>query len=322
VTPTSPVHAAGFRRALVVALALSAGVSAGCSEGFDPYNRLTGLRVLAIQSEPVAPAPDETTTLTPLIYLPPGDAVASMSWSWCPYAGPSSQGYPCLISEEQLAQLAGGADDLPPYDLGSGETASFDHTLDPDLLASVCAGAADQPELLDCEEGFPARVTLTVRSDSGEEVETVRILHLRFTDDQEPNQNPVVDGLRAVVDGGDEVIGDEPTVTLPRNTDTVVRADVPDDVIESYTGTDDDGQPEERVEELVLTWFVESGDTKSERTAFIDEIEPLEDAIENEWSPDGPDDYPRDTSQIVVVVRDDRDGVAWASGSVALGDAP
>ena len=56
------------------------------------------------------------------------------------------------------------------------------------------------------------------------------------------------------------------------------------------------------------------------RTTFIDEVEPLEDAVENEWEPDGVDDYPRDTSQVVVVVRDDRDGVAWMSGVVTLGE--
>jgi hypothetical protein len=322
VTPTPPVHAAGSRRALAVALALS-GLSVGCAEGFDPYNRLGDLRVLALRSEPAAPGPGETTALDALVYLPPGDTVASYQWSWCPYTGPSTDGYPCLISEDELAELAGDRD-FPPYDLGTEATASFAHTLDPDLLAGVCASAADVGEasLIDCAEGFPARVTLVVRGESGAEIETVRTLHLRFDEDQEPNANPIVTGLRAVLDGDEEVIGEEPTLTLLRNEETVVRADVPEESIESYTGVDDDGAPEERVEELILTWFVESGDTKSERTAFLDGIEPLEDATENEWEPDAVDDYERETSSIYVIVRDDRDGIAWVRGEVALGEAP
>lgn len=321
-TSSPSVHAARARRALAFALVLS-GVSAGCAEGFDPYNRLGELRVLAVRSEPVAPGPGETTTLDALLYLPPGDAVVSYRWRWCPYTGASSQGYPCLIDEDELAALAGDRE-FPPYDLGTGDTAAFEHTLDPELLASVCATSAEvgEADLLDCSEGFPARITLTVRSESGAEVEAVRLLHLRFDDEHEPNQNPTANGLRAVLAGGEEVIGEEPTVTLLRNEETLVRADVPEDAIESYTGVDDDGEPEERVEELVLTWFIESGDMKSQRTVFLDGIEPLSDATENEWEPDGVDDYERDTSRIYVIVRDDRDGVAWVSGEVALGESP
>lgn len=324
-TPSSRPTAANPRLALALApavvLALLAGPAAGCSDSFDPYNRLSGLRVLAVKSEPAAPAPGETTTLSPLVYVPPGDAVAGLRWSWCPFPGPANQGYPCLISEEELARLGGGAaEDIPPYDLGGGETATFEHTLDPALLAAVCAGTADQPELLDCEGGFPVQIKLTARSESGEEVDSVRTLRLRFTDEHEPNLNPIVQGLRAVV-GDDEVeIGAEPDVTLPRREDTIVRAEVPEESIETYTGADEDGDRGERKEQLILTWFVESGDTKSQRTTFIDDVEPLEDAVENEWSPDAPVDYPRDTSAIVVVVRDDRDGVAWASGRVSLGE--
>jgi hypothetical protein len=319
---THSLRSAFSRRALATALVAS-GFATGCSEGFDPFNRLSDLRVLAIQSDPVAPAPGESTELVPLVYVPPGDAVASLRWSWCPFAGPATEGYRCLITEEELAELGGGsAEDIPPFDLGDGDTASLTHSLDPALLDAVCRGTEDQPELLDCEGGFPVQIKLTARSESGEQVDSVRIVRLRFSDDQEPNQNPVVDGLRAILDSGEEAIGDQPTVSLFRREETVIRADVPADVIETYTGTDEDGEPEERTEQLLLTWFVESGDTKNQRTTFIDDVESLDDATENEWEPDGPDDYPRDTSQIVVVVRDDRDGVAWTSGSVTLEEKP
>ena len=40
----------------IVAVALAAGL-AGCGEDFDPFNRLTSLRVLAIKAEPAQPRP-------------------------------------------------------------------------------------------------------------------------------------------------------------------------------------------------------------------------------------------------------------------------
>ena len=322
-TNSPRAHAASGLGALAAALIAVTGLSAGCSEDFDPFNRLVTPRVLAIRSEPVAPATGETTALDALLYLPQDDSVASMSWSWCPFAGAANQGYPCLISEEDLAALGGAsAADIPPYDLGDGETASFENTLDPAILASVCEGVADQPELFDCNGGFPAQVKLTLRTEDGREIDSVRTLRLRFRDTDDPNQNPSVDGLSAEVGDEEQDIGDEPTVTLPRHDETVVRVAIPPDVVERYTGVDDQGDPAEVSERLTVSWFVESGDVKFQHTVFIDGVEPLDDARENEWTPDSTTDYAPDTSEVMVVVRDDREGVAWTSGVVALEDSP
>jgi hypothetical protein len=318
---SSRPHASVSGALAMVLLALT-GLSAGCEAGFDPYNRLTTPRILALRTDPVAPAPGESITLDALLYLPPGDSVESMAWSWCPFAGSPEEGAPCLVSEEELADLNGGGSDVPPFDLGQGETATFEHSLDPDLLASVCEGVPNQPQVINCEGGFPAQIKLTLRTAEGAEVDSLRTLRLRFDDSHEPNQNPRVEGLRAVLGEEEQDIGDEPSVTVPRREQTVVRAMVPDDVIETYMGLDDQGDPVESVEQLTLTWFVESGDTESQRTAFIDDVEPLDEASQNEWEPDGETDYPRDTSEVVVVVRDDREGVAWGRGVVTLGDPP
>ena len=53
-----------LRLAVVPALLVAASSCAG--DDFDPYNRLGSLRVLAIKSDPVAPAPGERATLTSL----------------------------------------------------------------------------------------------------------------------------------------------------------------------------------------------------------------------------------------------------------------
>jgi hypothetical protein len=309
------------RRSIAVAL-LALCALAACGEDFDPFNRLTSLRVLAVQSEPVAPLTGETAVLTPLTYAPPGVAIERYRWEWCPFPGSSSDGSPCLVTEDEARDLAGAAaDTLPPFDLGDEPTAAFENSLDPDLLSALCAGAAQVPALADCEGGFPVQVKLTVET-ADEEIVTLRRLRLRFDPDSEPNANPTIEGLTAEVGGEEVELGDAPDVSLPRRSETTIHAQVPEEASERYTRLDDDGQPEERSERIILTWFVESGDTGDERTIFIEDSVSLEDATENEWEPDGEDDYPDDESLLVVVVRDGREGVTWRSGRVALEPDP
>jgi hypothetical protein len=300
------------------ALAAVELAAAACGEDFDPYTRLVSLRVLAVKSEPVAPGPGETTTLSALVFTPPGVTVTSYEWSWCPISGPSTDGYPCLVSEAELEMM--GAGDVPSFDLGTGETATLEHTIDPALLALVCAGNPDQPGLVDCQGGFPVQVKLVVTA-GAETITTVRNLRLRFREEDEPNANPVIDGLIADQGAGEEdLVAGMPT--LPRGVETDIRVKVDASHVESYTDVDDEGQPETVKERLIVTWFVESGDVDSERTVFIDGVTTLEEALENTWEPDGADDYVRDESAIVVVVRDNRDGVAWLRGSATLGAMP
>ena len=100
--------------------ALLATISIGCAEEFSPFSRLTSLRVLAVQSESAAPATGETTTLTPLLYTTPGESVDSFEWSWCPFPGAANDGYPCLITEDDLAELGEEVGEVPSFDLGTG----------------------------------------------------------------------------------------------------------------------------------------------------------------------------------------------------------
>jgi hypothetical protein len=294
-----------------------------CRDDFVPFNRLDRLRVLAIQGEPAAPAFGEETVLTPLLYLPAGHQVTRRAWSWCPFPGPASAGSPCLLDEAEAGALAAAAGaELPPYDLGDGDTARFEHTLDPGLLASLCAGAADPPSLLRCDGGFPIQIRLVVDSDAGQVVTAVRRLRLRFDESHPPNQNPVIAGLTAMVGSEEVLLGEEPAPDLPREQETEIRARVPAEVAERYRAVDPEGEEMERVERLVLTWFVDSGDTESERTSFIDGVVELEDALGNRWEPAAQEDYPADRARLTVVLRDEREGVTWSTGAVALAVAP
>ena len=304
-------------------LALAVCAATGCADDFVPFNRLDRLRILAVRRRAGGAGAGRDRGLHAAIYLPPGQAVASRSWSWCPLPGSEAEGSPCLVSEDEAAELAAAAgSELPPSTWATARPPLSSTRWIPTCWLRCAPGSPNQPSLVNCEGGFPVQIKLTVASDAGEELTAVRTLRLRFDDAHEPNGNPLIEGL-AVVVGDDEVeLGDEPEAVVPREEEAELRVAVPADAAESYTGLDEEGEPEERVERLVLTWFVESGDTENERTSFIDGVEALDEAVVNTWEPAPAEDYPRDSSQVVVVVRDERGGVTWRSGTASLGESP
>jgi hypothetical protein len=313
-------------RALIAALSCFAALaSAGCGEDFDPYERLTALRVLAIRSEPVAPAPGETTTLSALVYVPPladGSPAppAMVKWSWCPFVGTANAGYPCLVTEDQLRAVAG---DIPPFDLMTGpdnQSAKFPHTVDPSLLRTVCAGMPGLPPPPDCSQGFPATIRLTV-STADDEVTAIRTLRLLIEPATQPNTNPIISGLAAVGAGGNEQALH--CTTLKRRFDNPVRAIVTADSAESYDGVDESGQPGHLRERLFVSWFVETGTVKHPRTGFNATTSiPFADLLPNTWRPERAALYPRDQATLFAVLRDSRDGVAWTFATALLEPTP
>ncbi len=321
-TRSSPSSRAFAPAALVgLPLVLSLLAGSGCNDPFDPFNRLTSMRVLAIRSDPPLPAPGETVTLSALVYSTPDDPPLSYEWSWCPLPGPSDQGHPCQISDQQLAQLAEAGVQLPSFDLGDQPTAQLTHAIDPLILTQLCAGVGLQ-DVPVCEGGFPVQIRLTVSSATKTET-SVRQLRLRLGPAAEANANPNIEGLLAVPKDGDpQPIDEQGTMTLPRHEKTVIRAVVPESAAEEYEGLDNDRQPARVHEILALSWFVESGDTKAERTSFISGQIPLATAVENQWTPARTKDYPGAQSRIIVVLRDNRGGIAWREGRVTLGEAP
>jgi hypothetical protein len=324
-----------FAFALVATGALL-GASA-CGNDFDPYNRLNSLRVLAVVADPPTPGPGETATLSALIYTPEAGAAESpatgvtYAWSWCPFPGSANDGYPCQVTQAQLAMLATGTP-LPPLDLGSTPTVSLANAVNPAVLAQLCAGVPGAPQVLDCTGGFPVQVKVVVTSPT-DTITTVTSLRLRFDAATTANQRPTVDGLIAELPAADPAIttptvqpidpetpGQVPAVTLTRDKETVIKAIIPATVIETYLGRDDDLNPAMVSEHLTLTWFVESGDTDDDRTSFVaGGIGTLDKTLKNKWKPGLTKDYAPTTSRIVVVARDNRGGVAWRSGIVALG---
>ena len=317
------------------ALLLAVAAGAGCGGDFDPYERLTSLRVLALQSEPVAPAPGESTTLSALVYTPPPAnatmlTTLSYEWSWCPFAGTANSGYPCLVTEAQLTALLG----MPvSFALGTDATAKFTHMFDPALLQAICAGQPGLPPPPDCREGFPITLKLTVSTGS-EQVTAVRPLKLLLKAAAQPNTNPALGrDMVATIDGNDVALPESTTLLpgtaptdlplLKRRADNAVKADVTVDAAEVYDGFDDNGNPASVTERLFLSWFVETGTMKHPRTGYnATTTIPFDTLLTDVWRPDRTQLYPRTTAQLFVVLRDSRDGVTWRSFTVGLEPAP
>ena len=308
----------------------------GCRPDFAPYNRVTGLRVLAIQSEPAAPTTGETATFSALVVTPstePAPAIA-YHWSWCPFAGNASDGYRCPIEKPVIDGILEKIPlpPLPSYDLGDAPTASFVNDISPDAFKAVCAGGL--PGLpsefkVDCTAGFPIQLMLTVTTDT-DTLTAVQTVKLRFDPAMPANLNPTIDGLQAILAGVPTAIPDGATdaaglpvepVTLPRDVETPLRVSMAETNAEVYAGFDDNELPATLTERLFLTWFVESGDTNDPRTSFYSGSTAFADLLKNGWTPALVKDYPPATARIYVVAHDNRGGVSWRAGTVDLGAA-
>jgi hypothetical protein len=289
---------------------------AGCDSDFEPYGELSSLRVLAIESVPASPAPGETATLTPLLYVPGAEPLAS-SWSWCPVEALADEGGACPLGEEEATLVLGTP---VRYDLGSEPFARFEHRFAAASIARFCSGEvlAAAGLAIDCSEGLPVQIRYVVRS-SNDVVESVRRLRLRFSPEQPENQNPVVDGISALVSGAPLALDDEGTVVLPRDTEVELVAAVATGASEPLSPPREGDRARER---LVLTWFVEAGEARYERTSFVDGELPLERALRNGWTLPSLAEHAAPEASLIVVARDERGGVGWRTARVALGGAP
>jgi len=313
----------GGRFAIALAMVTVAlGAGAGCSDDFEPYGRLSSLRVLGIVGDPAAPATGETTTLSALVFTPTDEPV-TYAWSWCPVPGPSRDQYPCLLSEAEANAFLGGG--VPPYDLGGGTTATFTNSLPPNLLKQACTPNPQNPIVFNCSKGFPVQIKVVVTTPSKPEgIVAIKTLNLRFDPATPANSNPKLGGLTATIDGVEVAITDDPdpTVTLPRFKETEIKVGLGPEEAELYTLPPD---PKPIREYLLLSWFVESGDIDDARTAYqfnadLKETVPIDRARTNKWKPGKLEDYPAQLARIVVVVRDSREGISVVRGRVRLGD--
>jgi len=307
---------------LVLSLSAAAGaiLLAGCRDDFAPYNRVEGLRVLAVRADPASPAPGDLVTLTTLVAAPAGQAV-SYTWSFCPLLGDPATGFACLVDEADLrldldATVPDSSADLPAFDLGHESTATFRYSLAPLLLLGICnelgEDAVAGPSLA-CAQSFPAGIKLTVES-GGATITAVKIVPLRYDPEDPENHNPAVEGIDARVGDRSVTLDDRGGQTLLAGYTHPLAARVPPAGAEAVS-TPEGGTRRER---LLFTWFVDAGETEAERTRFVDGVLSLDAASQNRWTLPDRAGSRANAARLWLVVHDDRGGVGWRAVTIRV----
>ena len=325
-----------------------------CDNDISSASRLRRPRLLAVQAEPPNPAFGQTTRLRPLVYLPPGESV-TYEWSWCPVPTTSENGYLCPVDQAAVDNLAAmaGLPGIPPLFLGTTETIDFTNPFPPALLASLCAGDSAITGLFLGGEGesnsrqvyscaiatLPVQVMLTIRgsiTDTG-----VVSLQLPIDETTPGNANPVINGVAVLSPEPVRLLDGTGLVTVPRDQEVKLHAGVDLAQAELYLDRqlgpgneymkDSTGQfvlgP--TPESLTLFWYAEGGGFVERRTGWnardLDaDGNPLalEAAIENDWTTPKVEDYAATSSLVLVIVRDNRGGVAWTRNIASLEVTP
>jgi hypothetical protein len=292
----------------------------GCTDDdFPTYNELEGLRVLGVRAEPADARPGAEVTIDALLYSA-GDSIAQ-TWTLCPWPSSPDDGFRCLVNEASWKaawKAAGLSGDPLPLELGDGDSATLRfpddrsglHALCNELLERVGAAGLAPPN---CDEEW--KWTLRLRVTSGDsEIETVKDVRL-VLDDDPLNGNPLPTKLSVQTADGFAVLNE---VTLAKDEEHELRVAISEDDAESYERRAVPGEdvPKAKREALTFTWFVEGGSTDRIRTIFGDDIETLRNATRNEWRTP----KERKAARVFVVVRDDRGGIGWQTGSAVIDD--
>jgi hypothetical protein len=301
-----------------------ASLMSACSPDFDPYNEISGLRVLALQAEPADLSVTQTTRVSALTFEEK-DRPVSLEWSLCPWPSDPNAGFACAVDAatwQKAWKAAGFTGNAPSLTLGTAEQAELAFPGTRAQAQSLCEhlGALLQSSATlppDCTRSWPWTVRLSARAGK-EHVETVKDVQLLIDAKLVPNHNPTLDALQVEAKQGMQVLDAQMARELASGEDHKLRAQAPSRDIETYQRTPALGQPQPKPEResLTFTWFISRGSTKYVRTTFRDGVESLKDATENEWhAPDETGD-----TTLFVVVRDHRGGVGFRTGKVRLTD--
>jgi hypothetical protein len=308
---------------LMVMLGASSGL--GCGSGFSPYNKLEDLRLLAVRAEPPWVAPGSSTVLDALVFEPDGQAV-QYAWSWCPARGNTDNDFACLVSEAELATQLGLDPSLVSYDLGQAPTAELRYLGTPELLNAVCAGVRAQDATLfvpNCEHGFPVSVGLTI-STAEAKIQAFKTVYLVVAPDRGTNQNPLLEAVWANKEGlgrdhADLVVEGTPS-TLAYGETYDLFVDLPENAAETYVPapTHLEPTPAARRESLIITWFVQAGETEAARTSYIEGEVKMDVLEHNQWTLPQPEEVDSSPAALILVVRDNRGGTSWLTRQIEL----
>ena len=298
---------------------------AGCSEGFEPFNKVDEFRILSLKAEPPVLTEGRRTVITPLIYTD-GDAPITYKWSWCPIAASTRSGGDCVIDEAVLREIAESLvakragdeaaarlDEFPfSFDLGDGPTTQFFYALPSDVLASVCHELIS--EEIPSFTGIPqcdAKFDIVIQLEVTQKETTLRAtkeIPLYIDESRATNQNPGIDGVTVKNSAGKAVSG---PLIRGRSYDLV--AQFPEDLIDSFTPfpTAKDPAPAPQEEVLFMTWYVTGGETEYLRTTYIEDEVSLKVLRKNSWDIPDKHDQPNDILTLFLVIQDEQGGAGW-----------
>jgi hypothetical protein len=246
------------RLARILLGALAAATAAGCSNDFLPASYLNDLRVLAIVADPLEVGPADATRLRAELWVPPGAAVTSVAWTFCPLSAGSVAAYACAVPQCEVP-LAPAAD---------GSVTASPGALALQCLASSGGGvpAGPLPEVV--ETVF----RLQVQTDEGQRREAVLQVPLHTAGPPtDPNLPPVVQSVEI---GGVAVYpppGGTPPALAPG---AVLQVHVVLDPASAQPYLDAAGVP--RVETLTVSYYTTNGRFADDRSTGIDVSSGLE----------------------------------------------
>ncbi len=313
-----------------------------CGEDLTTFSEVVPLRILAVGADKPWLAPGDSAELSALIAT---DEPPTYEWSWCPFAAGSDQGFECAVSRELLQaqldeQLGDGLVVIPPYELGTSTTATFNFSFVDNLSPQFRQGFFDGlcgafsmgevpsfVSLPDCSNGtYPITVRMVVTT--SEEVEVaIKELELAFEERaiNNLNQNPRIDDAfwaLSLDPTRTSSLSAEGETMLQYNTESEPTLDIPEDVAESFTFINIDEVEETRLENLVVTWLSDAGELEFTRTSFLENEIPFERTRRNVWTSPKEVDYPEATANLYFVLRDGRGGTTWQTRQVRFKEGP
>jgi hypothetical protein len=296
------------------ALAIAIALLPACSNDFPAYSKLDRLRVLGVSAAPPRPATGEVCELGALTFAP-GEHPIDFRWTLCPVLVEAKSGYICPLPEASALNIFGAS---IPFDLGTGETASFTNPFTVDTLAGLCRdGIAGEgfAAAVNCDQGYPVSVLLDVAT-ADDALRAAFTVFLPASANPDSNADPVVLGLTLA---GQALLEAPMPLALPAGQAVDLSAQLSPDSVELRPIPPTEGAAGVRPERLTLSWFADAGSMDQDRTVYIDGETSLETATRNRWTPPKGSEVPaQGLIHFAVVVRDDRGGVGWLTREVQV----
>jgi hypothetical protein len=311
----------------------------GCSDAdFEEFYEITKLRVIGIAAEPPDVAPEETVEFEAVTATPDEFGDVFYAWQMCILTDGADEFYAC--SDDSIST---GEDSFEfPNVLAEGTGREFEFTqnlFSAEELIEACTILAqaqdfDLPDFIEvpaCTDGFPVYVRVVACEGQEPPCEEPEIAYRRYklllqsqAERDDRNNNPL---LRGVLVENEEVSeGETPSFTLNEERELKLTALVNADQAEEYLPVDSFDfttqsvvfEEETQREILGLSWFSTAGDMDRNGFYSADGRAPIEELQTNVLSFDEGEIESPTVVQLWLVLRDQRDGLAWIQRAIEV----